>query len=240
MATLTENIDASQQVIRVTGATPDQGHFRVRIDDELLDVQGFARHELVGGYRPVGVDRTRWVVTRGVSGTTAASHSAGDTLHAAASALVSSADLTPPLPFAGEGGGVQTVRLHEFEFAFDDAFVNNDYAVAATIVNVGYVIYSAIVITEDWVGSGVSADEMTFEVVKDPTGSPQPFLEYAYDVAFTGFTASPQEFSVPPTTRRVIPVSAADQIGIAVWPGAGALSAGAAKLVVLVAEPAAP
>lgn len=109
MATLTENIDATQKVILVSGSAPDQGHFRIRIDDELMDVEGFDRKQLRGGYRDPGVDRTRWIVTRGVGGTTAATHSAGDTLKAAVSALLSADDLTPPLPFAGEGGAVEQV-----------------------------------------------------------------------------------------------------------------------------------
>lgn len=132
------------------------------------------------------------------------------------------------------GLGEQTIRLYEFDFAFDDAFVNNDYEVFATVPNAGYIIYSACIITANW--TGTAANDTSFEVVSGP--SQQPFLEYT--AIGTGDLGGnpPIEILSLLGFRVVTPVAAGDEIGIAVWPGAGSLTAGSAKVVVLVAEPA--
>jgi hypothetical protein len=76
--------------------------------------------------RQKGLDATRWVVTRGVGDSVAASHLAGATLTAAVQASVSSETLIPPDPFA-DAGGEQTIRLlGPFHIAFDTAGVASD------------------------------------------------------------------------------------------------------------------
>jgi hypothetical protein len=111
MATLVADITASDNLIHVTGATLTEPRLRFRIDDEMLDLYGWDKKPLSGGYRPSGLDTTRWFVARGVGGTTPSSHSAGATLLTSLSASVSGDDLDTPLPFAGASSGEQTIRL---------------------------------------------------------------------------------------------------------------------------------
>ena len=226
MTALATAINSTVELITLDEALP-AGTRYLRIDDELIEVAepfgpGFRNNQREDP------DPLRVAVLRGREGSTATSHLAAAEVTIQADAFV------PDLPFSG---GLQTVRLLEFPFAYDDAFVNNDYAVAATVPNDGYVIYSAIIVSEDWAGSGVSATEATFECVKNPTGAPDMIVEYD-GIGTENLAGGPSEFSTLITSRNVVPVAADDEIGVAVWPGDGALSAGAATLVVLIVEPA--
>jgi len=143
MATLTSDITADQTVIGVTGSSRTTGHYRFRIDDELMDLQGFPKYELRGGYRQHGVDHSRWIVTRGVGGSTAATHSAGDTLKGVTSALVSSESETPPAPWAG-AGTEQTVRLlGPFSVAWNTPDIAANQLVSLTTLSAGTIILRA-------------------------------------------------------------------------------------------------
>jgi hypothetical protein len=68
--TLSSALTAAQTTISVPSATgfPTTGSFRIRIDDENMTVTG-------------GQGTTTWTVTRGVNGTTAATHSAGTSVY---------------------------------------------------------------------------------------------------------------------------------------------------------------
>jgi hypothetical protein len=105
MATLSGNITATQRSIRVSDGAAVTPGLRVRVDDELIDFIRFEPYPYINGVRQKGLDATRWVVTRGVGDSVAASHLAGATLTAAVQASVSSETLAPPDPFADAGGG---------------------------------------------------------------------------------------------------------------------------------------
>lgn len=139
---------------------------------------------------------------------------------------------TPPGPSELSVGGAQTIRLLEFPFAFDDAFVNSDYQTVHTIENDGYIVYSAFITLSSWGGDG--AAEMSWEAVRDGQIT---FLECT-DVAAggAGGAALPREF--PATSRFAMPLTAGQTIGIGVW-SVGELTSGSTKLMVLLAEPAA-
>jgi hypothetical protein len=110
MATLSGNITATQRSIRVSDGAAVTPGLRVRVDDELIDFIRFEPYPYINGVRQKGLDATRWVVTRGVADSVAASHLSGATLTAAVQASVSSETLAPPDPFA-DAGGEQTIRL---------------------------------------------------------------------------------------------------------------------------------
>ena len=142
--------------------------------------------------------------------------------------LTTAADVAPPGPeTVSSGGATQTLRLVEYDFAHNDAFVNDDYETFHTVENDGYVIYSAFIPTVPWAGAGTP--QMSWEAVKNGSLT---FLQ-ADDIEAGGQEG--REFI--PTSRYVVPVNAGDTLGVGVWPSGGSLSAGEAKLVVLIAEP---
>jgi hypothetical protein len=110
MATLSGNITATQRSIRVSDGAAVTPGLRVRVDDELIDFIRFEPYPYINGVRQKGLDATRWVVSRGVGDSVAASHLAGATLTAAVQASVSSETLMPPDPFV-DAVGAQTISL---------------------------------------------------------------------------------------------------------------------------------
>lgn len=115
--TLTANIGADDTLIRVTGTVPDDldSGSSFRIGDELMTFQRFEPKRTTIGNLTVEIpfakvpSRNVWLVSRGQSGSTKASHTAGASLVGAAGAWVSSSSPTPPDPFADSGGGGVTV-----------------------------------------------------------------------------------------------------------------------------------
>jgi hypothetical protein len=102
MATLTGNINASVESIRVTGGSAATEGREYRIDDEVVVLRSFARYPL--GWSPR--DKTRWIVSRGAQGSISTSHSSGATIYATNEAVTTGTTLTPPDPFPTGGGGV--------------------------------------------------------------------------------------------------------------------------------------
>ena len=102
MVTLAADVSASERCLRVEGNLDGiEPHHRFRIGDELIDLYGFDRFPRKAGVRETGLDRTRWMVVRGVGGSQAQSHAAGTVIRSAISASVSSSGIEPPAPFPG-------------------------------------------------------------------------------------------------------------------------------------------
>ncbi len=100
MATLSGGINATTDHLRVTGGTAEIGR-PYRIDNEVIILRDFERYPFPWSPR----DATRWDVTRGAEGSTAASHSNGATIYATNDAMTTGTTLTPPDPFPSSGGG---------------------------------------------------------------------------------------------------------------------------------------
>jgi hypothetical protein len=102
MATLTANINSAVGEFDVSGdvsaAVPGTEY---RIDDEVITLRSFKREPLPWSPR----NRGKWIVSRGMSGTTPATHLAAAEIVAVEEAVTTSETLAPPEPFAGEGGG---------------------------------------------------------------------------------------------------------------------------------------
>ena len=103
MVTLAADVSATERCLRVEGSLDGiEPHSRFRIGDELVDLYGFDKFPRKAGRRQAGLDRTRWLVVRGVGGSRAQLHAAGTTIRAAISASVSSSGIQPPAPFASD------------------------------------------------------------------------------------------------------------------------------------------
>lgn len=113
MATLTDNIDASQRLIRVTTPGAAAVGLRFRIDDELLDLSGFDTTTDWLTRTARKTDHEYWLVNRGVGESVAASHLAGATLTGAVAASVSGETLAEPAPFAGLGAAANPAAFVE-------------------------------------------------------------------------------------------------------------------------------
>lgn len=103
--TLTENIDATQETIAVTGTVPDsiRGHFPFTLGSEILTLRTF------GTTRPhrngsLIVNRQEWICSRGQQGSAKAAHDAGTELKSVADAWVAGTDITPADPLASNSG----------------------------------------------------------------------------------------------------------------------------------------
>lgn len=104
--TLTTTINASVEELTITGtvsASIVAGYrFRLSSSDEIMEIVGFRR---IPNVRTWPVDRNRWLIHRGLLGTTATSHTNGATVQAVVDEFVASEDETAPDPVSDGGGG---------------------------------------------------------------------------------------------------------------------------------------
>lgn len=104
--TLTTTINASVEELTITGTVPASilpGYrFRFSASDEVMEIVGFHR---IPAVRTWPVDRNRWLVHRGLLGTTKTTHTNGATVQAVVDEFVASEDEVAPDPVSEGGGG---------------------------------------------------------------------------------------------------------------------------------------
>lgn len=124
--TLTTTINASIEELTITGTVPASilaGYrFRFSGSDEIMELVGFHR---IPAVRTWPVDPNRWLIHRGLLGTTATSHTNGATVQAVVDEFVASTDETAPGPVSeGGGSGFPVMDFIEPTTATPEAIVN--------------------------------------------------------------------------------------------------------------------
>lgn len=106
MPTLAASIDLTQKVIQLAGdvsyATPPRLY---SIDDEVILLERFGEVPAnVGETRPIGTDRSIWVIQRGALSSQPAAHAQGASIYAVTLGFSRAATLAPPSPINGTSG----------------------------------------------------------------------------------------------------------------------------------------
>ena len=103
--TLAATINSTTRNLTLSGPLPDpaQGDLYL-LEDELVEFYSYKTPR-----KPALLDTTKIVVTRGVAGTTSASHDSGTAVQAAVLSYVASADESKPDPVDSGGSGGVTV-----------------------------------------------------------------------------------------------------------------------------------
>lgn len=122
--TLTTTINASVEELAITGTVSASilaGYrFRFSGSDEIMELVGFHR---IPAVRTWPVDRNRWLIHRGLLGTTPTTHTNGATVQAVVDEFVASTDETAPDPVSA-GGGFPVMDFIEPGGATGEAIVN--------------------------------------------------------------------------------------------------------------------
>lgn len=178
MATLTNDITATQPVLDVTSPVTSLKHGdSIGIDDEVLRFVSY-------GWDAHGraADTTVWNVERGYRDSIPTSHSAGSTITGATDAFASGTLGTAVSPFAG---GTQTVSLlGPYSVAWDTP--NNDTFVELLTLTAGQTLYALLIAPiQAWdqpvqtyrIMVGANGGDGTFATLDGPTVDalgPQP------------------------------------------------------------------